>query len=328
MDLDLGGLASPVQTCLLTYWPLGSTSHVPLLPHRSLTAPLALRLQAFHAFALFKMWSFLPANQRVHLMATGEGLLMMLVWRRLDFASFARWRDWAQAAIRLLLLLSPPMGTVWELSVGIDPPAALTSSSAPGWAVSLAMLPLVLCSMLVPHYHVFATPHSLPLWPHLLLHTLFVLCATSRLEEGCSSCFVVHPLTVRVTTQITKFCNLLSFRGMWGARAERERAWECRHVVLFLQIFGGFLASLATSVLWDASAAQEFQRHRHWQQQQQWSSHPQAHAQQRCALPDRACDALSARFLMPAAAICRRPAFWWLAAVLIWNLVVCLTPAV
>lgn len=270
---------------------------------------------------LLKWWPDLTQPHRVYLIATIEACLVVLAWRSLAYSSYVSWRDWVQVCIRIFLALSPANYSVWQLSVNMDPPPWV--DAFPRWLASLAVAPLVLNSMLVPHMLAVGFVHPLPLWPHVLLHCGMAIAVARDLDGGCSCRFASHPVCVRVVEQFVGLFHLLSFNGFFGASTSLKRgyAWECRHAVLMLQLLAGLLASLATQAASDSSALHAFERWRRRRGRQGGTLQLGA----RC-LHDRACDALSQRFLVRAAAAVRQPAVWVVVAALLWNLVVLLLP--
>ncbi|GAB4819487.1 hypothetical protein N2152v2_006533 [Parachlorella kessleri] len=140
----------------------------------------------FHLVTLSK-YKTLTASHIVYYSAYTVATACLLVWQRSGRPSYAAWRDWVQAAIRLDVFLSPPRVVLWQHSLD-GPPPGLSS---------LAALPVLFSNTLAVHLLMLPFAHSLGLWPHLVVQAI----SSSKVlfevlnPQACQRAVFQHPAT-------------------------------------------------------------------------------------------------------------------------------------
>lgn len=242
-------------------------------------------------------------------------VLLLVAWSHGSPASYARWRDAPAVALRLNIFFAPAFLALYQLTVN-----GPGSTLPPTTGLLLAAGPVFLTT-LVLQLHVYAAIHTLPLWPAVLVQCVCELGAgglPSRMAVGCTSRLNSHPSAQRLVRLAFRALNRLSLVQP-PATAQHDYQWVCRHSVLGLQLIVGVLGSLAVQAVADARAFHEFKKARR---------QGQTAAVFQCggSLYDKACDALSRRYLLRAAGWSRHPGLLFLAAILIWNVLVWVYP--
>lgn len=240
--------------------------------------------------------------------------LACLAWQRSGRPSYTAWRDWVQTAIRLDVFLSPPRLRLMLHSVDVPPPALPGPQLLSAPAAALVLL----SNTLVVHLLLLPVAHTLPLWPHAAVQLACVARVVYDVRALCDTRMFSAPISRAIMEEIYRtlrlLLGLLSLAPAASSSARPDPACHCQRVVSLLQLLLGVGLSVALRATWDARAYQTFRA------QRPQRALPTAAAKKGLGVAyDRAYDALSQRLLLPAAAFCRKPSLWVLAAVAVWD---------
>lgn len=221
----------------------------------------------FHFVTLKKYGSSMSPSHLLYFTSYTASMAVLLAWQRSGRPSYAAWREWVQAAIRIDVFFCPIRFHIWADSADSDPPTIA------GWPLLSWVLaaPVLLANTMAVHLLLLPFAHSVDLVAGVAVQAACVARVMWGLaveHRMCSARFFSHHSIQGLLLEVHDWCSLLlgplSVRPLAGtAPGQPPTVMEqCEQVAGLLILGLGLLAQLAVQAAWEQRMLGAYRRQR------------------------------------------------------------------